>query len=767
MMVLFQEMRRFASATCAGLLLLSGPNAFAQSASGEHRSFSVTGLTDEGVRPAIDGRVDDEVWSRATPMTEFTQQEPIEGGTPSEKTEVRILVDTRNLYIGIICFDTDPSQIVLTQSKRDGDLGDSDSVQIILDTFNDRQNGFVFGTNPRGIEYDGQVAGEGQTSGTQGRPGAGGSQGGSISGFNVNWDADWTVRSQITARGWETELAIPLKTLRYATGTDQTWGFNVVRNIRRRNEQVYLSPIGRGYSLNRVSEAAKLTGLNLTARRDIKAIPFVLGSADNDYTAATNSLDRTADVGFDVKWGVRPNLTVDFTVNTDFAQVEADEQQVNLPRVPQFFPEKRGFFLENASTFQFGTPQSVDLFFSRRIGLDRTGVPIGILGGARLSGKVGDYNVGVLNMQTEKTVGRFNNALVAPANNFSVVRVQRQIQRSSVGAIFVGRAATGSAAAAGGDFNRAYGVDANLQVTQNSKVFTYIARTDSASSALRSDYAGRVFYQFTNNTYSFSSGFTQVGERFNPEVGFLPRRGYRRPELRTTMNLRPQWIKRAPWLRQIFPHYTYNGEYGFSNEVQSSRQHIHPLEFLFTNGGRIGTYWEVIQDRPTTNFTIYRGSDGRTVVIPPGLHTWFQHNYQFISDPSAPFFVSTSYNAGQFYDGTTQGPSFTVGFRAGSKFLTTVGINRDNVSLPGGDFSTTLVPTKISYSFTPLASIQALIQYNSQASQLSSNIRLALLNRSGTGLFIVFNDRRDTTSFTPAEELGRSFVVKYTRLFDL
>ncbi|MQA30997.1 MAG: hydrolase [Luteitalea sp.] len=700
-------------------------------------------------------------------MTEFVQQEPIEGGVPSEKTDVRVLVDRQNLYIGIINFDTDPSGIVLTQSKRDGDLGDSDSVQIILDTFNDRQNGFVFGTNPTGIEYDGQVAGEGQTSGSTGRPGSGGSQGGSISGFNVNWDADWTVRSQITERGWETEISIPLRTLRYATGANKTWGFNVMRNIRRRNEQVYLARIPRGYTLNLVSQAAKLTGLNLSERRDIKMIPYVLGSADKNFLSAVNSLDRTGDVGVDLKWGMRPNLTADFTINTDFAQVEADEQQVNLTRFPQFFPEKRPFFLENAATFQFGTPQQVDLFFSRRIGLDRSGVPIGIIGGARLSGKVGGFNVGALNMQTEKTLGRFTGTLVAPANNFSALRVQREVGRSNFGGIFVGRVGTGNAANPDGDYNRAYGLDANIQVTQNSKLFTYIARTDSASLSFGSDYAGRALYQFTNNLYSLSGGFTQVGERFNPEVGFLSRRGYRRPETRATWNLRPGWIKKTPWLRQIFPHYSYNGEYGFEGETQSSRQHIHPLEFLLTNGGRFGTFWEVIQDHPTTNFAIHQPADGANVVVPPGLYTWFQHNYQFISDPTAPVFFSGTYNVGGFYDGNTHGPNFTVGYRAGSKFLTTVGISRDNITLPGGNFSTTLVPTRISYSFTPLASIQALIQYNTQVSQLSSNIRLALLDRSGTGFFVVYNDRQDTTSYTAAEALGRSFIVKYTRLFDM
>ncbi|HEY5906400.1 MAG TPA: DUF5916 domain-containing protein, partial [Vicinamibacteria bacterium] len=344
--------------------------------------------------PTLDGRVDDDVWAGVEPATGFIQQQPEEGQPSTERTEVRVLYDERNLYLGIVCFDTEPDKIVVTEGRRDADLLNSDSIQVILDTFLDHRNAFLFGTNPLGLEHDGQIAAEGETSGTlsPGQTsgfGATGTQRGQLLGYNKNWDGDWTVRSAITARGWETEMAIPLKTLRYDGGTDRRWGINVMRNIRRKNEQAFLAPIPRAYNIYRVSLAGELLGLDLPARRDLRAIPYALTGFNEDTTLRENPTDTLGEVGLDVKWGITPKLTADFTVNTDFAQVEADEEQINLTRFDLFFPEKRPFFLENAATFQFGQPQQVDLFFTRRIGLSRAGEPIDILGGARLSGKTG------------------------------------------------------------------------------------------------------------------------------------------------------------------------------------------------------------------------------------------------------------------------------------------------------------------------------------------------------------------------------------------
>jgi hypothetical protein len=272
----------------------------------------------EGQRPLIDGRVDDAVWAQVEPFTALVQQEPNVGEAASERTELRFLVDRQTLYVAVVCFDSEPQNILVSQSRRDADLADTDSIRILLDAFNDGQNAFVFGTNPFGIEYDGQVMAEGQTGQTGG--------GGGGAGFNVNWDADWTVRAQITERGWEAEFAIPLRTLRYNPGDDRTWGVNAMRNIRRKNEQVFLAPIPRGYNLYRVSVAGKLHGLSLPVRRDIRLLPYAAAAVTDDKTLRTNTVDRSGDVGLDFKWGVRADLTLDLTINTDFAQVEADEQ---------------------------------------------------------------------------------------------------------------------------------------------------------------------------------------------------------------------------------------------------------------------------------------------------------------------------------------------------------------------------------------------------------------------------------------------------------
>lgn len=713
----------------------------------------------DGARPEIDGHVDDEVWKGAPPFSSFIQQEPNEGQPSTERTEVRFLIDRRNLYIGVVSFDAEPDKIVVSQSRRDSELTDTDSIQILLDTYNDGQNAFVFGTNPFGIEYDGQVQGEGLTSGSAGRAGGAGSQTGQVAGFNPNWDADWTVRASTTARGWEAEFVIPLKTVRYAPGSGRTWGVNVMRNIRRKNEQSFLSPVPRGYTLHRVSVAGKLDNLTLASQRDLKVIPFGVGSVNDDKVAA--NVDRSAALGIDAKWGLRPGLTLDLTVNTDFAQVEADEQQVNLTRFPLFFPEKRPFFLENAGTFQLGQPQAIDLFFPRRIGLSATGTPIDILAGGRLSGRVaGAYNVGVLNMQTSDARSAATGQVTESGSNFTVLRVQRELGRSNFGAMFVNRQGVGSAAPSN-DFNRAYGLDLAWQATTNGKLFAFMSRTDSPESKGGSDYAGRVFYNYANPLWNGSVGYAQVGDRFNPEVGFLPRRAFRQIEGRYFLTYQP---KRWPWIRRISPHVSYNAYADLNNKLESSRGHWHFFEVQPLVGGRFGYYIDTQQDRPRTPFRVYQDVTGRRVTIPVGEYAWNIGVAEYYSDPSAVFSTQLRWKTGTFYDGDYGGWESTFNVRYGARLQTSIGWNRDDIKLPYGNFVNDLVPIKVTYAFTSLASVQALLQYNSQASSFTSNIRLALLERSGTGLFVVYNDRRDTHDLTSDALLGQSFIVKYTRL---
>jgi hypothetical protein len=710
-------------------------------------------------RPTIDGNVNEQAWSASEPYRTFIQQEPSEGEPATERTEVWFLVDQNNLYVAVICYDSKPDRLVVSQSRRDADLGDTDSIQILLDTFNDGQNAFVFGTNPFGIEYDGQVMAEGQTGGGGG--GRAGSQRGQLRGFNLNWDADWTVRAHASERGWEAEFAIPLRTLRYDPGEGRTWGVNVMRNIRRKNEQVFLAPVPRGYSLERVSVAGKLNGLRLPTRRDLKVTPFVAGSFNDDKTLLTDTVDRTGDIGLDVKWGVRADLTLDLTVNTDFAQVEADEEQVNLTRFALFFPEKRPFFLENAQVFQLGQPQNIDLFFSRQIGLSG-GQPVDIIAGGRLSGKMGGYNVGLLNMQTDSAVDRRTGETISQANNFTVLRVQREVGRSNFGGMFVSRQGVGDLSPAN-DYNRAYGLDVAWQATTNGKLFAFLARTDSPASEGGSDYAGRAQYAYANDLWSGNVGYSQVGEHFNPEVGFLPRRAYRKLEGRYNLSYQP---KRWPWIRRIAPHVNFNAYMDLDNRLESSSGHWHFLDIPTRSGARFGYLFETKQDRPREPFTVYEDVTGRQVVIPAGEYAWTTGMFEGNTDPSLPISASLRQRIGRFYDGDYLGWEATIGLRAGARLISEIGWQRDDIKLPGGSFKTDLIPIKISYAFTSLANLQGLIQYNKESSTVSSNIRLALLDRSSTGLFLVYNDRRDTSVFTREELLGRSFIVKYTRLLD-
>ena len=544
--------------------------------------LTVGHLTGED-RPVVDGKVDEAVWSAEAAYSTFTQQEPSEGQPATERTDVWFVMDETNLYVAVICYDSEPGSLVVSQSRRDADLRNTDSVQILLDTFNDGQNAFVFGTNPFGIEYDAQVMGEGQT-------GGGGFRGG---GFNLNWDADWTVSASPSERGWEAEFAIPLRTLRYNPGEERVWGVNVQRNIRRKNEQVFLAPVPRGYSLQRVSVAGKLNGLSLPRRRDLRFTPFVAGSFNDDKTLLTDTVDRSGDIGLDVKWGVRSDLTLDLSVNTDFAQVEADEEQVNLTRFALFFPEKRPFFLENAQVFQLGQPRTIDLFFSRRIGL-AGGQPIDILGAGRLSGKLGGYNVGLLNVQTDSAVDRRTGETISQANNFSVVRVQREVGRSNFGAMFVNRQGVGDLATAD-DYNRAFGLDLAWQATTNGKLFAFISRTDSPASKGGSDYAGRAYYNYANDLWSANAGYSQVGEHFNPEVGFLPRLAYRRLEGRYALSYQPQG---STWLRRFAPHVNFRATMNLENELETSQGHWHFLDLRTNSGARFGYLINTRQDRP-------------------------------------------------------------------------------------------------------------------------------------------------------------------------
>lgn len=699
--------------------------------------------------PLIDGTVDEDVWKRADVFTNFVQAEPHEGQPATEKTEVRILYDNRAVYVGVICYDSEPDGIVVTDTRRDSDLAEMDAFKIILDTYHDKQNGFVFGTNPAGLEYDGQVSNDGEA----GRMGGARQTAGSGAGFNLNWDASWRVKAQINEEGWSAEFAIPLRTLRYGSEKPQTWGLNFYRNIRRKREEDYWSPVSRIFNINRVSSAGELHDLNLDTPRNFKVTPYVQGSSGRDYEIQDkNELD--GEWGVDAKFGVTPSLNLDLTYNTDFAQVEVDEQQINLTRFNLFFPEKREFFLENAGTFSVGKSarggQSVELFFSRRIGLDVDGGLVPILAGARLSGKAGHYNVGVLNMQTEEVTG------VTPANNYTVARVRRDFpNRSNLGALFVNRLATGDRSGPD-NWNRTWGFDGKLGIGEEWTFNGFVARTETPGATGR-EHALAAKGEYADRDFNLSLDYTEVGEDFNPEVGFLLRSGYR------SLNGGPLWHVRVPslgWLRELRPHATYQAFWNFDGFKESELLHL-DVHVEWENGSQFS---------PATNITLeglkepFEIVDG--IVIPPGSYRNTLLSWRWNTDQSAPIAYTGDMNYGGFFSGTRRSLGTELTLRRGSKLNVSVRWEYNDIDLEEGSFVTNLGQFRFNYSFTPSIYFQSLIQYNDAADSWSPNLRFTWLTTASTGLYVVFNSTEGLGNLLIGSQ-ARSFIVKYSHQFDI
>jgi hypothetical protein len=700
--------------------------------------------------PVVDGNVlDDPAWTTAPVISGFWQEQPDEGQPASENTEVRMVFTRDTLYIGVVCFDRDPSSIIVSDSRRDADLEDTDSFRLIFDTYRDRQNGFVFGTNPAGIEYDGQVTNEGQGGGGLGAGQR--QQGGSGSGFNINWDAAWQVRTRIDERGWSAEFAIPFRTLRFPLGEDQVWGVNFQRNIRRRNERAYWAPIPRQYNLYRLSLAGSVTGIQAPTIRSLKATPYVLGNAiESGVRPADSTL--LGDVGADFKYTVTPSLTLDATINTDFAQVEVDDQQVNLDRFNLFFPEKRPFFLENAGFFSVGNPGEVDLFFSRRIGIGANGEAIPIIGGGRLSGKAGAFNVGVLNMQTDDYQDRL------PSHNFSVLRVSRDLRnRSAVGALFVNRQATGGLAR-DGDHNRTYAVDGKWGIGQSTMLSSFLARTETPG-VTDDDYAFNVRSRTNVPRFDLEFGYQEVGPGFNPEVGFLSRRGYRKPDARLQTRFRPRDFLN---LHEVRPHVSYRAFFGFDGFHETNYVHI-DNHWQFRNAYEVHTGMNLTREGVRTPFEIYPG-----IFVPPGTYDHAEAQLVFMTNQGAPVSLNVQSFLGGVFGGHRVTLNPTLRMRLGETVSTEIAYQRNDVDLPVGDFVTNLVRTRVSYSFNPRTFVQGLVQYNDRADLWSMNFRFGWLQAANTGLFLVYTDTRGLYDlFDRPERTDRSFIVKYSVMLDV
>lgn len=693
-------------------------------------------------KPIIDGDVkNDAFWRSVSAFGDLVQTRPDAGAPASEKTEIRIAYDQESFYIAVVCYDQEPERLVVSDARRDASLDNTDAFMIILDTYHDGQNGFVFGTNALGVEYDAQVDNEGIGNFNLNRQ-----QGGIIGGFNLNWDASWTVKAKTGDFGWSAEFSIPFRTIRYRSGEDQVWGLNFRRNIRKTNEIVYWSPIPINFDLNRLSLAGTLTGLNLRSPGNLKVIPYALARAVKDFTLPVPETELSADAGVDLKYSVTPSLTLDLTYNTDFAQVEVDDQQVNLDRFNLFFPEKRPFFLENAGQFSVGSPGEVDLFFSRRIGIGEDGQVVPITGGARLSGKVNNTNLGFLSMFTQS----LNDFHIEP-NNFTVARVNHEFaaKRSAIGGIFINRQGLGES---NNDFNRTFALDGKLGLGQKARISGYLAKT-ATPDITEADHSLKLQGNYDWNGWSFMAGYTEVGEGFNPEVGFLLRSAFRKPEFRALY----QWRMNGKFgLMELRPHVSYRSYWTFDGFQETKFLHI-DNHWEWENGLEIHTGVNLTTEGVLAPFEISSG-----IIVPAGTYEHSEAQLVLMTNASKNISVSTRHILGGFFGGKRYANSATLRLRFGDRFNSEFILNHNDIRLPEGNFIAKLFGSRLSYSFTPRIYTQGLIQFNSVSDLWSANIRFGWLQQANSGLFLVYNELRKSSSV-----LNRSFTVKYSYLIDI
>ena len=697
----------------------------------------------------IDGALDEPDWAGAPTARGFIQSDPREGEPATEDTDVRVLYDANNLYFGVFAHDREPFNILTSELTKDFNRESGDDFEIILDTFHDERNGYMFATNAHGAKWDAQTINEGRE-------------------VNENWDGLWDVKTRITEEGWYAEIAIPFRTLRFSNAGEQTWGVNFQRRIRRRNEDSFWAPLPRIYDLQRVSLAGTLSGLQgVRPGNDIRVKPYVLGSAGE-----STSVDVGTDgaVGLDVKYGVTSGLTWDFTVNTDFSQVEADEQQVNLTRFSLFFPEKRDFFLENSGVFQFGQGRGVVfaggggltsgrqtdaiLFFSRRIGLSENGLSTPIAGGTRLTGRVGAYSVGLLNIQ-QRSKG------TSLATNFTALRLRRNVlANSDIGVIVLNKEADGPG------YNRVVGTDANFRFFENLDLNLSVARTFSSppvigsvrlqadpTASRGSESMGNASAHYRDRRWELQGTYVRIGERFNDEMGFVPRTGIAKFDSTYGARFRPTRLSK--WLRELFPHLGVTNVSWLTGDLQSRLIGAHmSINLQDGSGGELGV------DPTTENLIVpFQINRRRGISIPIGRYEFNDWHATWRTNASAPVSLNARVNVGDFYDGHKQSYGVGAAVRLRGRFNASINESRNQIRLRGGDYTTDLIAARVEYAFSTIAFANALLQYNTDAREWTSNLRFNIIHHRLSDFFLVFNERRDSNT---GSLLDRALVAKMT-----
>jgi hypothetical protein len=694
--------------------------------------------------PKLDGTLNDPLWLLATPVADFLQREPYEGQPPTEKTEVRILYTKHEVYFGITCLDSDPKGIVATELRRDVSQELDDNFEIIIDSSHDRRNAYVFQINPLGTQRDALITEEQRTDSDTGDGDPG-------------WDGVWISEARVTEQGWTATISIPFSTLNFMQSHNVVWGINFKRFIRRKNEEDIWSGWRRVYGAARISHAGELHGISdIGSGRLFVVKPYGLvgfdrlppSAASAGLTPGTSGLYTG---GLDVKLGLRSNLVANFTVNTDFADADVDTQQFNLTPYPIFFPEKRQFFLENAGVFNFplGGDSGDLLFFSRQIGIDPvTGIEVPVNGGAKITGTLGNFELGVMDVDTRQLGPN-------PSANYAVARVKRSLWGGSyIGVMGIDKRSSNPL----DEYNQTTGADTRLVFFKNLAVSAYAAQTRTPGvSSGQTDVGAGLNYQ--SNWLDLFAQHRKVGPNFNPDVGFLERADCICDYLDSNFKFRPKIHN----VRELnFEGFIFHAP--DTHHVLQTQEWQGTFRVEFNNGSYSDDdIVDVFTQRLVTPFNIYKN-----VFIPIGEYHWTRHQLTYGTSQAHRFIMTFFERFGTYYDGRLNEARVRGTYRANERLSFALGEqwNRFRLPTPGGNFSVLVGSFQTNYSFSRFLTLSSLIQMDTANTQaVSANFRLRWNYRPDSDLFVIYTAGTRFASLVaenPPQFYENRFAIKFT-----
>jgi hypothetical protein len=695
-------------AVVGGLLcLLSSPIA-AQDAAAvrERRTLRAEPLGAEEAM-SVNGRLDEPIWQRAVPAADFRQQEPDNGNSATERTEVRAIFDSNRLILGVICYD-DPAGLMANTLQRDEPFASGDKFQWTIDTFLNGRSGYFFEINPAGAMGDGLIV-AGTTS------------------VNKQWDGIWNLKVQKTEIGWTAEIELPFRTFNFDPNSS-TWGINFQRSIRRKEEESLWMGHARNQGLRRMTNAGLLTGLTgLTQGVGLDVKPYVVATADAAPGRGEPGTRLARDVGVDVFYNVTPGLRANLTVNTDFAQTEVDQRLVNLTRFPLFFPDKRDFFVEGAAFFDFAREpdNSVLPFFSRRIGLDEDGQPQAVDVGAKLTGQYGAQDIGFFQVRT----GAQDDA---PAEDFTVARVKRRLLRQSyVGGVYTRRDAALALVTAeqtvGMDFLLA---TSSFAGTQNLELSGFALRTSDVNRVGRSHAYG-LRLEYPNDRWSGGFAFRELSEGYAPAVGFAPRTGYRRYNPRVLFSARPV---DHPWFRRISAGADADLQTDMRNDGLTRVFNLTVVDLEWQSTDTLTMKVVPTYERLESDFRIVDG-----IVLPAAREYHFtRYNVALHTSSGRPVELQVTGETGRFYDGNREDLSVSVTVRPRLGVMLTLDGIWNQVELAQGRFNTRVYRAIGRTQFSPFISVVNTVQYDSISAAIGWQSRLRWIMRPGNDFYFAY-----------------------------